>query len=334
RRQPTCRDCHSCIPLAIPVVNIEAHGGEVVPDISRSKAGRWDRVGDRVVFPQMTGDGLWYRAKSGSREHAEVAGTIDCKPVELTAYQLGDPPGPRQHGALLPGWNPTKRGKDILTAMNRPARFVFLSLLLASCATPRPVTAPAPAKATAPAAPHAEGPIRESDEYTRYELLAPESASFHILFEVTAVTPGATVYFNPIRKGRTASGETVTDRASSRPLQFEVVSGAEARTSGLPEADLATDYIRVHLPRPVPADGGVRLLIEKTYADAKSYFRKGADRIVFTRTLGIRRNSIVLPAGYEPVACNAPAQMLSELDGRVTVSFMHPGPEAFPLTIE
>jgi len=218
--------------------------------------------------------------------------------------------------------------------MNRPARFVFLSLLLASCATPRPVTAPAPAKATAPAAPHAEGPIRESDEYTRYELLAPESASFHILFEVTAVTPGATVYFNPIRKGSTASGETVTDRASSRPLQFEVVSGAEARTSGLPEADLATDYIRVHLPRPVPADGGVRLLIEKTYADAKSYFRKGADRIVFTRTLGIRRNSIVLPAGYEPVACNAPAQMLSELDGRVTVSFMHPGPEAFPLTIE
>jgi hypothetical protein len=215
--------------------------------------------------------------------------------------------------------------------MNRPVRFVLLSLLLASCATPRPVTAPATAKT---AAPRPEGPVRESDEYTRYELLAPESASFHILFEVTAVTPGATVYFNPIRKGSTASGETVTDRASSRPLQFEVVSGAEARTSGLPEADLATDYIRVHLPRPVPADGGVRLLIEKTYADAKSYFRKGADRIVFTRTLGIRRNSIVLPAGYEPVACNAPAQMLSEPDGRVTVSFMHPGPEAFPLTIE
>ncbi len=216
--------------------------------------------------------------------------------------------------------------------MNRPARFVLLPLLLAACvAPPRPVTAPVPAKATTS---RAEEPVRESDEYTRYELLAPESASFHILFEVTAVTPGATVYFNPIRKGSTASGETVTDRASSRPLQFEVVSGAEARTSGLPEADLATDYIRVHLPQPVPADGGVRLMIEKTYADAKSYFRKGADRIVFTRTLGIRRNSIVLPAGYEPVACNAPSQMLSEPDGRVTVSFMHPGPDAFPLTIE
>jgi len=105
-----------------------------------------------------------------------------------------------------------------------------LAFLLASCASaPRLVTTPTPVKTTTP---RAEEPVRESDEYTRYELLAPDSASFHILFEVTAVTPGATVYFNPIRKGSTASGETVTNRASSRPLQFEVVSGAEARVVG------------------------------------------------------------------------------------------------------
>ena len=215
--------------------------------------------------------------------------------------------------------------------MNRPARFVLLSLLLAACATPRAVTAPAQPKT---ALPRAEAPVRESDEYTRYELLDPGSARFHILFEVTAVTPGATVYFNPIRKGSVASGESVRDQATAQPLRFEVVSAEEARTSGLPEADSGTDYIRVHLPRPVPADGGVRLLIEKIYKDPKSYLRKGTDRIVFTRTLGIRRNAIVLPAGYEPVACNAPAQMLAEPDGRITVSFMHPGPEAFPLVIE
>jgi hypothetical protein len=200
---------------------------------------------------------------------------------------------------------------------------------IAACApAPRPVTAPPAAAA------RAEGPERESDEYSRYELLAPESAQFHILFEVTAITPGATVYFNPIRKGSTASGESVRDRATGQALAFEVVSGTEARTSGLPEADAATDYIRVHLPRPVPADGGVRLLIEKTYKDPASYQRKGADRIVFSRTLGIRRNAIVLPAGYELAACNAPAQVLAEPDGRFTVSFMHTGPEAFPLVIE
>jgi hypothetical protein len=175
---------------------------------------------------------------------------------------------------------------------------------------------------------------REEDEYTRYELLDPDSSQFHILFEVTAVTPGATAYFNPIRKGSEASGESVRDRATSQPLQFEVVSGEEARASGLPEADLATSYIRVHLPRPVPPEGGIRLLIEKTYKDAKTYRREGADRIVFERTLGIRRNSIVLPAGYELIGCNYPSQIGTEPDGRIKVSFMHPGPEAVALVLK
>lgn len=212
--------------------------------------------------------------------------------------------------------------------------FVTLLLLAACAQTPHAATTPA-APPTPPAAQaRGEGPVREADEYTRYELLAPESAQFRILFEVTAIEAGATFYFNPIRKGSAASEESVRDLATSQPLRFEVVSGEEARASGLPEADLATSYIRIHLPRPVPQDGGVRLLIEKTYKDPQSYLRKGTDRIVFSRTLGIRRNSIVLPAGYELTACNAPAQVLAEPDGRFSVSFLHTGPEAFPLAIE
>jgi len=207
---------------------------------------------------------------------------------------------------------------------------LILIVLLAACAPPpKPVAAP-----VAPAA--ARGPERplETDEYSLYELLEPGSARFHILYEVTAIDPGATVFFNPIRKGSAASGESVRDRATSQPLRFEQVSGEEARRSGLPEADLDTDYIRIHLPRPVPRDGGVRLLIEKTYQDPKSYFQEGADRIVFFRTLGIRRNAIVLPAGYEVISCNVPAQILSQADGRLRVSLMHTGPDALPVKIE
>jgi hypothetical protein len=187
-----------------------------------------------------------------------------------------------------------------------------------------------------PAAPQARGPERplETDEYTLYELLDPESASFHILYEVTAIDPGATAFFNPIRKGSVASGESIRDRATSESLQFEQVSGEEARRSGLPEADPGMDYIRIHLPRPVPAEGGIRLLIEKTYKDPKSYLRERTDHIVFTRTLGIRRNAIVLPAGYEVTGCNVPAQILTQPDGRLRVSLMHTGPEALPVTIK
>jgi hypothetical protein len=207
-----------------------------------------------------------------------------------------------------------------------------LSALLA-CAPPPPAKTAPP-----PSAPRQEKRTpevsREADEYTLYELLDPDSSQFLILFEVTAITPGATAYFNPIRKGSTASGESVRDRATSQTLPFEVVSGEEARKSGLPEADLATDFIRIHLPRPVPAEGSIRLLIEKTYKDAKSYARDGEDQIFFSRTLGIRRNAIVLPAGYELIGCNYPSQIVTNAEGRIKVSFMHPGPEAVPLVLK
>lgn len=170
----------------------------------------------------------------------------------------------------------------------------------------------------------------EQDEYTRYELLAPDTASFAIDYEVTATTPGATLFFNPIRKGSVASGEAVYDMMTGAPLKFEQVSGDAAKTGGLAGADTGMDYIRIHLARPVPADGGqARLRIVKTYKDPKSYYRNG-EEIVFDRPLGITRNSVVLPAGYRLTECNVPSQVLSEPDGRVKISFMHqdPGPAA------
>jgi hypothetical protein len=111
---------------------------------------------------------------------------------------------------------------------------------------------------------------------------------------------------------------------TGRPLPFRVVSGAEARAGGLPDAEPEGQFIAIDLPRPVPAEGEVRLLIEKTYEDARSYFVEG-DRIVFSRPLGIKRNAIVLPAGYEVVSCNVPAQVLSE-NGRMVVSFVNAMP--------
>ena len=154
----------------------------------------------------------------------------------------------------------------------------------------------------------------ESDEYTRYELLAPETASFKIYYEVTATTAGAKYYFNPIRKGSVASDESVIDAMSGRPLRFELVSGADVRKDPLmSDADLATNFIKVYLARPVPPEGQGRIIILKTYKDAKSYFREG-DAIIFNRPLGIKRNRVVLPGGYELVDCNVPSQVLSEPD--------------------
>src|SRR2546423_4345540 len=171
----------------------------------------------------------------------------------------------------------------------------------------------------------AEGRQAETDEYTRYELLAPESASFRIRYEVTATTAGAKFFFNPIRKGSTASNEAVYDAMTGKPLEFGVVSGADAHKDPLmTDADADTNYIRVSLARPVPQGGQGRIVILKTYKDAKSYFRDG-DAIVFSRSLGIKRNSVVLPASYELVGCNVASQILSQADGRIAISFMNSG---------
>ncbi|HEY2459513.1 MAG TPA: hypothetical protein VGI16_01830 [Candidatus Acidoferrum sp.] len=174
---------------------------------------------------------------------------------------------------------------------------------------------------------------KETDEYTRYELLAPDTASFKISYEVTATTPEAKFFYNPIRKGSAASDEAVYDTMTGEPLHFEIVSGAEARKDPLmADADVATNFIKVQLARPVPVDGQGRVLIIKTYKDAKSYFRD-ADAIVFNRPLGIKRNSIVLPAGYELVSCNVPSQVLPEPDGRIAISFMNGGAGEAPLIL-
>ena len=180
----------------------------------------------------------------------------------------------------------------------------------------------------------AQAPQRQTqeDDYTRYELLGPDTAQFRILYEVTATTAGAPYFFNAIRKGSIATDESVIDLMTGQPLKWAIVSGARARKEGHPTADLETEWLKVFLARPVPKGGEGRVLIDKTYKDPKSYYRDG-DTIVFDRSLGIRRNAVVLPAGYRLISCNVPSQVMATPDGRVMITFMNPGPAAAPLVI-
>jgi hypothetical protein len=182
---------------------------------------------------------------------------------------------------------------------------------------------------------HASGTTAQNaseDAYTRYELLDPSTASFRIIYDVTASTPGARFFFNPIRPGSEASDESVVDLMTGAPLKFEEVSGASAREQGFARADIDTRYIKVQLARTVPDGGGARIRILKTYKDPKSYFTEG-DAVVFTRSLGIPRNSVLLPAGHELVGCNVPSQVIEEADGRVLISFFNTYPSAAALTL-
>ncbi len=164
-----------------------------------------------------------------------------------------------------------------------------------------------------------------ADTYTRYELLAPETHQFRIFYEVTETRSGSRFHFNAIRPGSEASDEEIYDLATGKKLKFEIVTGSQAKTDS-PDGnfDPATSYIKVHLSHPVPSGGEYRLRIDKTYKDAKSYYTEG-DRIVFKRPLGIPRNSVVLPPGYEIVSCSVASQVITQPDGRLKLAFVNPG---------
>ena len=161
-----------------------------------------------------------------------------------------------------------------------------------------------------------------SDELTVYELLAPESHSFAITYDMATTVEGSPYLFNPIRRGSVASDERVVDAATGKELKFETVSAADAASHGLRGKPNADSYIQVTLAHPVPTGGEARVRILKTYNDPASYGPDGAE-LKFQRGLGIKRNVIVLPKGFELVACGAPGIVTTQSDGRVRVSFFN-----------
>lgn len=173
----------------------------------------------------------------------------------------------------------------------------------------------------------------QKDSYTKYELLTPGTNAFRIIYDVSATTTGATYYWNTLRKGSEHKVDAVWDSFSGEALKWEIVDGNTAKENGLSNADDEGEYLQIQLARPVPLNGEARIRIDKTYSDAASYFQKDGS-ILFSRTLGIKRNSIVLPQGYEVTHCNYPSQVQLTSDGRTKLSFMNSSPQAVPLIIK
>ncbi len=166
----------------------------------------------------------------------------------------------------------------------------------------------------------------QSDGYTRYELLEPSSQSFRIVYDVSATKEGALYYFNTLRKGSEHKVDHVFDLMTGKELKWTIVDGVQAKKNGHLTASNDTDYLMVTLARAVPKDGEARLRIDKTYRDPDSYFYEG-DQITFERSLGIKRNSVVLPEGYEITGVNYPSQI--DIDkGKIKASFLNSGNSA------
>jgi hypothetical protein len=177
-------------------------------------------------------------------------------------------------------------------------------------------------------------PLVAAEEFTLYDLLAPETHKFAIIYDVTATREGASYFLNPIRRGSVADKERVVDRATGRELKFDTIDGKTAKAEGMGGSNTADDdqFLRVHLLKPVAKGAETRIRIYKTYMDAASYFEKDG-MLVWERPLGIKRNVVILPRGYELTGSASPAIVSTDADGRVRLSFLNDRDDQLPVKI-
>jgi len=178
-------------------------------------------------------------------------------------------------------------------------------------------------------------PAFAADEFTLYDLFPPETHQFAIVYDTTQTREGAEYFLNPIRPGSTASKERVIDRATGAELKFETVTGKDAKATGLvsPRAADGDLFLKVALLHPVPKNGEARIRIYKTYADAPSYYLDKDGLLVFDRPLGIKRNEVVLPAGWELIGSASPGIVSTGPDGRIHISFLNDRDDQLPVKI-
>jgi hypothetical protein len=176
-------------------------------------------------------------------------------------------------------------------------------------------------------------PLWAGDELTVYDLLAPDTHKFAIVYDVSATREGAPYYLNPIRPGSIAEKERVIDRSTGLELKFDVIDGRAAKADGSSRNAADTDqFLRVHLAHPVAKGAEARIRIFKTYTDAASYFEKEGT-LTWARPLGIKRNIVILPAGYELTGSASPAIVSTDPDGRIRLSFLNDRDDQLPVKI-
>lgn len=168
------------------------------------------------------------------------------------------------------------------------------------------------------------GPVStlfSQEAYTQYEILEPGSEAFAITYLLESARAGATEITNATRAGSMGTNISVFDPRTGQPVKFTYDLGANGQYA-----------IRATLPFPVPEGGIGRVLIYKTYTDARTYQVSG-DTITWVRSLSGYRLGVVLPKGYAFVSSNVAAQMSTLPDGRLKLAFANPSGQANNLTI-
>jgi hypothetical protein len=163
------------------------------------------------------------------------------------------------------------------------------------------------------------------DREILYELQDPQSHAFRITHDYTERKEGASHYFNLVRAGSHVSDPESIDLDTGENLKWETLSGKRVKERKLPLTDVKDDaeVVVTYLARPVDKGSSMRLRLKETYTDPKSYYLDG-EELVWDRTFGRLRNTVVLPAGWRLTALASPGVIQTLPDGRVSVYVVNP----------
>lgn len=182
---------------------------------------------------------------------------------------------------------------------------------------------------TQPLAAQNQNPLSErgyQDREILYELQSPETHAFRITHDYTVRKVGEKYYFNVVRAGSHVTNPESIDLDTGEKLKWEIISGRQAAERKLPITDTIKDdseIVVTHLSRALDAGTTNRIRLMETYSDPKSYYLDG-EELVWDRTFGRLRNTVVLPPGWYLTGLASPATIQTLPDGRVSIYVINP----------
>src|SRR5258708_14741841 len=171
------------------------------------------------------------------------------------------------------------------------------------------------------------------DREILYELLAPETHAFRITHDYTARKPGEQYYFNIVRAGSHVTDPESIDLDSGAKLKWEVLTGKQVKERKLPLSNVEDDseVVITYLAHALATGETNRIRLKETYTDAKSYYSEG-EEIVWDRTFGRLRHSVVLPQGWDLTARAFPATIQTLSYGLVALDVVNPRHDGHPFS--
>ena len=120
-------------------------------------------------------------------------------------------------------------------------------------------------------------------------------------------------------------------------MKVEVLKGAQLAAAGIDAGggdQVAADQEVVVFRYPaVKAGQSLRLRLSETYTAPQSYRLEGDD-LIFERSLGRPRNSVVLPKGWYLTALSIPGVIRQTPSGETRIDFVNPRPDSIDVLLK